>query len=456
MRALPPPLPGTTRVASRESRVLAVAALTLLALACARIEPPPGGPPDRRPPVLLGTTPDSLAVLPGFDGDVEFLFDEVVSEGSQPSEGLGTGDLERLVVLSPDSQVPRVAWRRSRVTVRPREGWRPNTVYRVELLPGIFDLRQNRSDSGRVITFSTGAPLPDGMIAGRVGDWTTGRAAARAVVEAMLLPDSLRYRTVTDSTGRFRLRPLPAGEYLVYAAVDQNNNRRFDAREGWDSARVRTAAPDSIVLWTFPRDTTGPRIQSVALRDSLTATLTFSQVLDPGQRPDAVTAVRVLALPDSAPVPVATFLFRAAHDSLYGVRDTTREARAKLDTAAARPAPPLVPRREVAPPRPGDRAPPTEAADGFKREPLPRELVLRMAAPLAEKRNFVVIVSGIRNANGVAGDATAGLEVPERPKPVADTLKPLPRDTAPGAGRDTVPPARPPTLPPAPPPGVRP
>lgn len=423
----------------------------VLTLACARIEPPPGGPPDNRPPVLVSTTPDSLAVLPGFDGDVEFVFDEIVSEGAQPNEGLGTGDLERLIVLSPDSQVPRVAWRRSRVTVRPREGWRPNTVYRVELLPGIGDLRQNRADSGRVVTFSTGAPVPDGTIAGRVGDWTTGRAAMRAVIEAMLLPDSLRYRTVTDSTGRFRLRPLPAGEYLVYAAVDQNNNRRFDAREGWDSARVRTAAADSLALWTFPRDTVGPRIQSVSLRDSLTATISFTQVLDPTQRVDAVTAVQVLALPDSTPVPVTTLLFRAAHDSLYATRDTTRAERARPDTAAPRPAPPLVPRQVVprqAPPREARRQPaPADTAGGFKRDPLPRELVLRMAQPLAEKRNYLVRVTGIRNANGVAGEATAGLEVPERPKAPVDTLKPVPRDTLP-VRRDTIPPA--------PPPGVRP
>ena len=451
---------GDARRVQAAGRQLPGAGLLLLAVACARIEPPPGGPPDTRPPVLVATTPESLVVLPGFDGDVEFVFDEVVSEGAQPNEGLGTGDLERLIVLSPDSQVPRVGWRRSRVTVRPREGWRPNTVYRVELLPGIGDLRQNRADSGRVVTFSTGAPVPDGSIAGRVGDWTTGRPAVRAVIEAMLLPDSLRYRTVTDSSGRFGLRPLPAGEYLVYAAIDQNNNRRFDPREGWDSARVRSASADSLALWTFPRDTVGPRIQSVALRDSVTATISFTQVLDPTQRVDATTAVRVLALPDSTPVPVTTLLFRAAHDSLYATRDTAKADRAPPDTAAPRPAPPLVPRQVVprqAPPREAGRPPgaaPAAAlakADtaGFTRDPLPREMVLRMAEPLPEKRNYLVQVTGIRNANGVAGEATAGLEVRERAKAAVDTLKGAARDTMP-VKRDTTPSA------PPPPPGVRP
>ncbi|HYF40680.1 MAG TPA: hypothetical protein VD930_13380, partial [Gemmatimonadales bacterium] len=61
----------------------------LSALACARIEPPPGGPPDRAPPRLIAVTPDSFATLRGFDNDVEFQFDEVVSEGGTPNQGQG-------------------------------------------------------------------------------------------------------------------------------------------------------------------------------------------------------------------------------------------------------------------------------------------------------------------------------------------------------------------------------
>src|SRR5690606_3139327 len=62
------------------ARVLA-AMVALAAAACAKIEPPPGGPPDNTPPRLVSTSPDSLSVIPGFDGEVEFQFSEVVSEG---------------------------------------------------------------------------------------------------------------------------------------------------------------------------------------------------------------------------------------------------------------------------------------------------------------------------------------------------------------------------------------
>ena len=105
-----------------------------------------------------------------FDDDAEFRFDEVIAEGGNPNFGFGTGDLERLIILSPADEVPSVAWKRDRITVHPKNGWRPNTVYRIELLPGVGDLRGNRSLSGRVMTFTTGVPLPDTTLRGLTVD----------------------------------------------------------------------------------------------------------------------------------------------------------------------------------------------------------------------------------------------------------------------------------------------
>ena len=138
-------------------RRLAGALLALAIAACAKMEPPPGGPPDLLPPGLIATVPDSLAVLPDFSGDVEFLFNETVSEGGSPNMGLGTGDLEKLIILSPSERIPKVRWKRSRVTVRPAEGWRPNTVYRVQLLPGVMDKLDDDFEQG----------VPGGIIHGK-------------------------------------------------------------------------------------------------------------------------------------------------------------------------------------------------------------------------------------------------------------------------------------------------
>ena len=427
--------------------------LVLAALACAKIEPPPGGPPDAAPPQLIAVTPDSLAVIPGFDGEVVFRFDEVISEGGTPSTGLGTGDLERIVVLSPSSRVAEVEWRRTRLAVRPREGWRPNTVYRVELLPGVTDLRSNRSTEGAVVTFTTGGAPPTDTLSGAVFDWTTGQSAGGALVEAVPAGDSIGYRTAADSGGRFRLGPIPRGAYVVYGALDQNRNGRREPRESYDSARVAAGALAVAELWTFPHDTVGPRVQQVTRLDSVSATIQLSQPLDPAQRLDS-TRVRVRLLPDSTPVRVLALMLQSAADTLARPRGPDTAARPR-DTARAR-----APRDTLRPPRdtlrpPQDTVRPRQDTARASRRPLENQLVVRVAQPWRGGGRYVVQLLGVRNVSGAAADASAVLAIPEQRRDTtparaparapagapADTARSVPRDTA-RTPRDTTRPPR--------------
>lgn len=440
-----------------------LAALLLAAAACARIAPPPGGPPDRRPPVLLSTTPDSLRILPGFDDDVEFQFDEVVSEGGSPNFGLGTGGLEKLVALSPSTEVPVVKWKRSRITVRPREGWQPDRVYRVELLAGVQDLRNNQSKASVVVTFTTGAPLPVDTLIGRVVDWTTQRPVPLAMVEALLLPDSLSYRTAADSTGRFRFGPLPPGEYLVAGIIDQNRNGRREPRELYDSIRV-VAGRDSVgEIWAFRHDTLPPRIQSVTRTDTLSASVTFNMHLDPYQEVSA-DSVQLLALPDSTPVAVEALLPQPLFDSLYRAkRDTTpadsvqadsaradsvRRAREDSLTRARAAQRDTVPARIPGVPRTvaGARVPPprrdTLDTGPLKTKPmLFDKLFLRAGERLADSGRYVVRVRGIRSVSGVTGVAQGVLSIEPPKQPVRPDSAAARRDSTRARPDSVTPPA---------------
>ena len=408
--------------ARRAARSLAIALVALAA--CARIEPPPGGPPDQAPPYLVSVSPDTMASLPGFDGEVEFQFNEVISEGSSPSRGTGTGDLERLILLSPTDKIPEVSWKRSRLTVRPREGWRPNTVYRVELLPGVMDLRNNRAtELSRTLTFTTGGEMPRDTLALRVYDWTTGRPAVRALVEAFLLPDSLRYRFSTDSSGRISATPLPPGQFLVYAVLDANSNSLREEREAFDSATVATGA-DSVELWTFPHDTTPPRVREALPRDSTSVAVQFSQPLDPGLdlTPEAVSVWRQA---DSSMVEVAWLLTQAEADSLQ---------RAEQDSAMKRAAEAVAP-DSAAPTPPPDSAPAARAKPGAgpgapapeppSRPALSDRLMLRLVAPMDSGGRYGFSIRGVRNVTGVSADVNGVFVAPE-PRavaaPVIDTL----------------------------------
>jgi hypothetical protein len=417
-----------------------LALLGLAAISCARIEPPPGGPPDTKPPVLVSITPESLSVNPNFDGNVNFIFSEVVSEGGNPSQGYGTGDLEKLVLLSPTNKIPVVQWHRSRISVRPREGWRPNTVYRVQLLPGISDIRNNKGVKGGIVTFTTGAPVPDYTLVGKAYDWTASQPIRGGLIEAVLEPDSLVYKGITDSSGTYTFGPLPRGTYLVYVGMDQNRNGKIDPREAYDSVRV---APDSgkvPEIFAFIHDTTPPRMTPPTVQDSVTINLTFTQKLDPYTTYDSA-AVRVLLLPDSTPLPVLRVMTATEADSI------SKGERAKVDSAQklksdslaqadttrkARPDSAGKLRRDSLPP--GARAPGLPpggpGAGGAKppvklsRPPLSDRLIVKLGQPVEPGTKYLVETHDVKNITGVLGSPKAGFEVPKRPKPtLADSAR---------------------------------
>jgi hypothetical protein len=326
--------------AARSSRRQAASAglLVFLLGGCAAMQEPPGGPPDYDAPIILAITPDSGAVVENFNGAVEIRFNEVIDERSGSA-------LENLVLLSPRPEELHVSWKRDRIAVRPKGGWRENVVYHLTLLPGFADLRNNRLDSGRTVVFSTGGEIPDTRISGTIIDWESGRAAPRALIEAVLFPDSLVYVASADSTGDFELALLPPGSYLIVATVDQNNNRLRDPREFFDSAFVQLDSTVSQVLWTFAHDTVGPRISEIADLDSVTIRVDFGQKLRPGEPHDSM--VSVYALPDTTLVEVVSVWNQVMYDSVRtieaaedsvrraAVADSIRIEEAAADTAGA-------------------------------------------------------------------------------------------------------------------------
>lgn len=448
------------------------AAVLPLLIACARMEPPPGGPPDVSPPQLVRTNPDSFVSIPDFGSDVEFVFDEVVSEGSSPNQGTGSGDIEKLVILSPTREIPKVRWRRNRITVRPDEGWQQDRVYRVELLPGVTDLRRNRSDRGALVTFSTGAARPTTKFEGTVVDWSSGRPVPAALVVATRLPDSLPYRGLADSSGRFSLGPLPAGEYIVSGVLDESRNHLADPREAFDSVRVPPGRDSALELWAFVHDTTPPRIRTVTPLDSAAATVELTQPLDPRLRLQPA-AVQISLLPDSTPVKIVSVLPRPVDDSLHAKRpatDTAAADRAAADSAKADTAKADTTPRARPPGAPGGRGPrrPATLEKLTGRPPLTDQLVLRPERPWQPGARYTVEIRGVRNVTGVAGDVVGTLVIPERPprdsvaeagslKAGADTTAGV-RDSMPKAPAKPAPGGKPPaaTPPAATPPAAKP
>ena len=170
--------------------------LRLLALAfaagCASQGMPPGGPPDKLPPVLLTVTPDSGQLRVGLRQALTFRFDEVINERTRAGS-----PLDQAVVVSPSDGPVSVDWHRTSITVRARKGWRPDLAYTVTILSGLQDLSGNSTKQPLQTVFSTGSVIPHGEISGVVFDWMAQHVVSGARVEAMIGTD-----TVLKFTGR--------------------------------------------------------------------------------------------------------------------------------------------------------------------------------------------------------------------------------------------------------------
>ena len=369
------------------------------ALGCAGASPPPGGPEDHAPPQLVRVTPDTNAVNVRAE-NVTFYFDETIND-----RGSGAQELARRFLISPSTGAPRVSWHRSRIEVRPNDGFRPNTAYSVSLLPGLSDLRGNSMKSGARVVFSTGPSIPTGVISGTVFDWVAERPAPLALIQA-LTPDSLLYLDQADSLGTFAVRPLPPGRYLVRAVIDANGNRDLDRSEAFDTLTVDVPLANPIELRTAPRDTFPPRLATVTASDSVSLRVTFDRPLEPTQQitPDMF----VLAGDDSVPIPLARVLTPAQEMERSRIaQQSAADSMRRADSLAGKVLP--------TPPRP-----PAVTAKPTRKPSVPapfNSLLIETTKPLAPSTRYRLTARGLRGLNGRQTESERTFNTPSPPPP---------------------------------------
>lgn len=409
----------TRRLAPRVLLVLAATTTAALAAACANAGMPPGGKPDEIAPGILGIVPKTMTVGVRLK-DLEIRFDEVISETPRNSP-----TLDGLVFISPRVKSTSVRWHRDRLTIRPKGGWKPNTVYSVQVSSGIQDLRNNSIDSAFNVVFSTGGAIPLTTIRGVAFDWVAGRGADKALIEA-IAADSTIYQVLSDSVGRFDLKHVPPGAYALRAVVDRNNNRLLDPTEAFDTLRIALTERVDAELYAFPHDTVGLRIADLVVppADSLRVIkLTFDKPLAPNQQ--LTRPQFVVKRADSTAIAVAlvqTTAERAAFDSLESKRradsvaatgpaaDTSAVGRARADTIArrrradslaavdraARDARRLAAQRGGRPVPPRDTTPPPK----MRRVAVSSEVFITLVEPLKPGSSYRLQVNAVRSLSG--------------------------------------------------------
>lgn len=407
--------------------------LAVLALAgCASAAVPPGGPEDKLPPKLVKVTPDTNAVNVQ-DKYVEFTFDETIND-----RGTGAQELENYFIVSPSDGSPRLNWRRSRIDIAPRHGFRPNTAYTVTMLPGLGDLHSNAMKTGATVVFSTGPTIPRFRIEGIAFDWALG-VPVRAFIEA-LTPDSIRYLSQSDSLGKFTIGPLTEGTYLVRAIVDQNNNRALDRSEAFDTLRVTVPQPAPIQLLAAVRDTLPASMGVPTVADSVTLNLIFDRLLDPTQT-IAPSAFRLIGS-DSVVVPIAGVYSPLELKRVDSVKaklagDSTRRA----DSLAGKPVAPAPAPAVVPAPTPG-KAPPPPPPKPTLPSPFTM-LTIKLERPLKPSSEFRLSTTGLRSLSGKVAPSERRFSTPKPPPPKAapkDSVV-VPKAPATPAARPATPPS---------------
>jgi hypothetical protein len=335
---------------------------------------------------------------------LEIRFNEVVAERPSATGAAGSPvTLEAIVLVSPRTGTAKVEWHRETISIEPRGGFKPNTTYRVTLLPGLADLRGNVSRATRSYVFSTGPTIQPYAILGRVFDWQAGTFASGAIVEAVANPgtaDSTIYIAVTDSLGQFDVGPLAPGRYFIRSFIDADRNRDRGVVEKWDTTTVNvTDHRPSIELLAAQRDTAIIGIQGVQALDSVWVRIMLDKPYDP--RVQLAFTMVGIKRADSSDVQVETVITEERMQVLRQVPDSSA------------PRPSTTP---ISPP-PTD-IPSTRPPSARPSLPIPQTVIVaRVSAgtPLRTGERYTLTVRALPNLLGRSGSSAAVFEGPRAP-----------------------------------------
>ena len=196
-----------------------------LALSCAKISSPSGGPKDTDPPVILKSLPENGTVL--FTGkSFTITFDEYVVLDRIS---------EKFMVSPPLSEKPEVKLRGKSLQVTWADDLADSTTYTFYFQDAIRDNNENNPIPNYQYVFSTG-PVLDSLS-------LTGNVFNASDLETVQDVTVIMYSNLSDTAPRKQLpayisRPEPSGgfvinnirpgRYRLYALSDLNGNTKYD------------------------------------------------------------------------------------------------------------------------------------------------------------------------------------------------------------------------------------
>lgn len=282
------------------AQALTLGLALLLVASCAVPQPPPGGPRDVAPPLIINVNPEPGEVNVERES-ITMEFDKYIDRSS----------FEQALSFTPRFQEsPTISWSGRSVEVTFPEELRDDVTYIVTLDTDLRDERGNNLRNPVNIAFSTGPEINEGEIDGLVVNAGDGSPREGIDVFAYAHPDSASpaeldslpeepdYRTQTGSEGAFSFEYLEEQPYYVIAVQDDNRNLRPDPGEEF------AVPPESLIVadrdgttldvpWVVTRlDTIPPELMRVDARSEQRHELRFDQPITVANRTPERWAVR--------------------------------------------------------------------------------------------------------------------------------------------------------------------
>ncbi len=255
--------------------------LSFILIRCANQLPPPGGEPDKIPPIIVEVYPQ--------DGTINF--DENYFE-LEFSEYVDKRSVTEAIFISPfiDGNL-EYSWDGTTLEVTFPEKLKDSVTYTITIGTDVVDLNnKNRMAQSFTFTFSTGNKIDRKIISGKVyGQEKEGifiYAYKLDVIKDSLLNRKPNYVSQTGSDGNFSMQGLAPGNYRVFAVNDQFRDYLFQQDQdqiGVPHQDIILTDEDSIFtnlyFLLFNADTTKPRLISSIMTDRNHLLVSTSKVL---------------------------------------------------------------------------------------------------------------------------------------------------------------------------------
>ncbi|HEQ99708.1 MAG TPA: hypothetical protein ENO22_10255 [candidate division Zixibacteria bacterium] len=214
---------------------------SLILLSCAKIEFPPGGPPDETPPEVVSTSPEQRALGVATDTEIRIEFSEKIKKE----------DAARSLLIVPEPEkFPDLDWDGSTLKIKFEEKLMEDRTYLITLKTQLSDLRNNKLEQPYRLAFSTGEVLDTGSIRGyTVQDhrpfksadlWAFPYDSGFSIFDRQPL-----YVTQSDDSGYYKFEYLADGKYLCFAVRDVASDRTFDPQADQIGIPIMPAVIDS-------------------------------------------------------------------------------------------------------------------------------------------------------------------------------------------------------------------